>query len=91
MSEIKPVENLSKNLQSYLEISPKQKEVLPSYKLRDHAYKYHNPFRLKEDNLSQRNCHNQLTHPDLSNIEQECQESPVFQILGLRNETISVP
>ena len=36
--EVKPVENISKNLQSFLEISPVQKEVLPSHKLRDHAY-----------------------------------------------------
>ena len=30
--EEKPVENISKNLQSFLEISPVQKEVLPSHK-----------------------------------------------------------
>ena len=40
LSEVKPVENISKNLQSFLEISPVQKEVLPSHKLRDHAYEY---------------------------------------------------
>ena len=34
LSEVKLVENISKNLQSFLEISPVQKEVL----LRDHAY-----------------------------------------------------
>ena len=28
LSEVKPVENVSKNLQSFLEISPVQKEVL---------------------------------------------------------------
>ena len=33
LSEVKPVENISKNLQSFLEISPVQKEVLPSHKL----------------------------------------------------------
>ena len=38
MSEVKPVENISKNPQSFLEISPVQKEVLPSHKLEDHAY-----------------------------------------------------
>ena len=38
-------------------------------------HEYQNPFRLKEDNLSQRNCQNQLSHPSLSHIEQECQES----------------
>ena len=63
LSEVKPVENVSKNLQSFLEISPVQKEVLLSHKLRDHAYEYQNPFGLKEDNLSQRDCENQLSHP----------------------------
>ena len=38
LTEVKPVENISKNLQSCLEISPEQKEVLPSHKLQDHAY-----------------------------------------------------
>ena len=32
-SEIKPVENINKNLQSSLEVSPVQKEVLLSHKL----------------------------------------------------------
>ena len=41
--------------------------------MREHAYEY--PFGLKEDNLLQRNCQNQLSHPGLSHIEQECQES----------------
>ena len=40
LSEVKPVENISKNLQSFLEISPVQKEVLPSHKLQDYAYEY---------------------------------------------------
>ena len=40
LSEVKQVENISKNLQSFLEISPVQKEALPSHKLRDHAYEY---------------------------------------------------
>ena len=75
LSEVKPVENINKNLKSFLEISPVQKEVLLSHKLRDHAYEYQNPFELKEDNLSQRNCQNQLSHPGLSHIEQECHES----------------
>ena len=35
---VKPVENISKNLQNFLEISPVQIEVLPSHKLQDHAY-----------------------------------------------------
>ena len=75
LSEVKQVENIRKNMQSFLEISPMQKEDLPSHKLQDHAYEYKNPFRLKEDNLSQRNYQNQLSHPGLSHIEQECQES----------------
>ena len=75
LSGVKPVENISKNLQSFLEISPVQKEVLLSHKLRDHAYEYQNPFGLKEDNLSQRNCQNQLSDPGSSHTEQECQES----------------
>ena len=65
-SEIKPVENIRKNLQSFLEISVVQKEVLPLHKLEDHAYEYYNPFGLKEDNLLQRNCQNQMSHPGLS-------------------------
>ena len=40
LSEVKPVENIIKNLQSFLEISPMQKEVLPSHNLQDHAYEY---------------------------------------------------
>ena len=35
---VKPVENISKNLQNFLDISPVQIEVLPSHKLQDHAY-----------------------------------------------------
>ena len=38
LSEVKPVKNINKNLQSFLEISPVQKEVLLSHKLQDHAY-----------------------------------------------------
>ena len=52
-----------------------QKEVLLSHKLRGHAYEYQIPFELKENNLSQKNCQNQLSHPGLSHTEQECQES----------------
>ena len=40
LSEIKKVENINKNLQSFLEMSPMQKEVLFSHKLKDHAYEY---------------------------------------------------
>ena len=71
LSEVKPVKNISKNLQSFVEISPVQKEVLLSHKLPDHAYEYYNPFGLKEDNVSQ----NQLSHPGLPHTEQERQES----------------
>ena len=52
-----------------------QKKVLLSHTLQEYAYEYYNPFGLKEDNLSQRNCQNQLCHPGLSHTEQECQES----------------
>ena len=52
MNEVKPVENIRKNLQSFLEISPVQKEVLPSHKLQNYAHEYQNPFGLKEDNQS---------------------------------------
>ena len=31
-------ENISKNLQIFLEVNPVQKEVLPLHKLQDHAY-----------------------------------------------------
>ena len=45
-----------------------QKEVLPSDKVQ--------PFRIKGiRNPSQQNCQNQLIHPNLSHIEQECRES----------------
>ena len=75
LSEVKSVKNIAKILQCLLEISPVQKEVFLLHKLRDHAYEYWNPFGLKEDNLSQGNCQNQLSHPGLSRTEQECQES----------------
>ena len=32
--QVKPVDKTSKNLQSFLEISPAQKKVLPSHKLK---------------------------------------------------------
>ena len=31
--QVKPVKNISKNLQSFLDVSPVQKEVLPSHKV----------------------------------------------------------
>ena len=38
LSEVKLVENISKDRQSFLEISPVQKEVILSHKLQDHTY-----------------------------------------------------
>ena len=38
LTEVMSVQNISKNLQSFLEITPVQKEVLLSQKLEDHAY-----------------------------------------------------
>ena len=38
LSEVKLGENISKNPQSFLEISPVHKEVLLLHKLQDHAY-----------------------------------------------------
>ena len=37
LSNVKPAENIIKNPQSFLEISPVQKEVLSSRNLRDHT------------------------------------------------------
>ena len=84
LSEVKPVENISKNPQSFLEINPVQKEVLPSHKLQEHVYQYQNPFGLKEDSLSQRNCQSQLSHPSLSHIERECQESLIQEKIHIQ-------
>ena len=75
LSEVKAIENISQNIQSFLEISPVQKEAFVSHKMRDHAYEYQNLFELNEDKLSQRNWQNQLSHPGLSHMEKECQES----------------
>ena len=38
LSEVKLAENVTKNLLSFLEISPVEKELLLSHKLQDHAY-----------------------------------------------------
>ena len=38
LSEVKLIKNISKKPQSFLEISPVQKEALFSHKLQDHAY-----------------------------------------------------
>ena len=41
---------------------------------------------LKEDNLSQRNCQNQLSYEGLHHIEQECQDSLIpGKILNQQN------
>ena len=36
MNEVKPVENINKNSENFLELCNVQKEVLPSKKLKDH-------------------------------------------------------
>ena len=69
LSEVKLVENISKNLQRFA----KRKSFL--YINSETIHEYYNPFKLKEDNLSERNFQNQLSHPGFSHIEQECQES----------------
>ena len=74
LSEVKPVENISKNLQFSRDKS-RTKGSPTLHKLRDHAYEYSNPSGLKEDNLPLRNSQNQLSHPGLFHTEQECQES----------------
>ena len=38
LNEVKPVENINKNSQDFLEISVVQKEFLHSHNLQDHAY-----------------------------------------------------
>ena len=38
LSEVKPVKNMIKDRQSFLEIKPVQKEILLSHNLLDHAY-----------------------------------------------------
>ena len=40
LTEVKPVEKIGTNLQTFLEISPAQMKVLRSHKLQDHAYEY---------------------------------------------------
>ena len=39
LNYIKPVENINNNMQSFLQMRPVQKQVLPSHNLQDHAYK----------------------------------------------------
>ena len=38
LNEVKPVKNINKNPQVFLEVNPMQKEVFPLHKLQDHAY-----------------------------------------------------
>ena len=51
ISEDKSVENISKKPQSFLEMSPVEKEVFLSHKLQDQLK---NPLELKEDNPSEK-------------------------------------
>ena len=37
LGEVKLAENITKNLQNFLQMNPVQKEVLPSHELQDHA------------------------------------------------------
>ena len=75
LSEVKPIKNISKNPQSFLEISHVQKEVLLSHKLQNYVYEQWNLLGLKENKPLQINCQNQMNHPSLSHTEQESQES----------------
>ena len=54
--KVKPVKNISKNPQSFLEISLVQKEGFPSHKMQDHVYEKHNPLELKKNHPLQENC-----------------------------------
>ena len=63
VGEVKPVGNIRKELQSFLETSPMQKEVFSSYKLQDVHMSRRKYIRLKEDHSSQRNYQNQFSHP----------------------------
>ena len=38
LNELKLVKNINKNSESFLEVSPVQKQVTPSHKLQDHVY-----------------------------------------------------
>ena len=48
LNVVKRVQNTNKNPQSFLNVSPRQKEG--SHKLQDHAYDSQNSLELKEDN-----------------------------------------
>ena len=47
MNEIKPVKNINKNPQSFLEMSLMQKKVCSSHKLQDHASGVTESFQIK--------------------------------------------
>ena len=49
LSEVKPVENITKNPQSFLQISPVEKEVLPSHKLHLNCKTMHMSNRILSD------------------------------------------
>ena len=68
LNEVRPFENINKNPHSLLDISSEQKKVSPSHKVQDHVQEEQNPFGSKEDNPTQRNCKNQLSHPSLTHI-----------------------
>ena len=68
LSEVKPVENIRKNLQSFLEMSPLQKEVLLSHKLKDHACEYQNPFGLRKSH-TELECQESLIQAKIRNQE----------------------
>ena len=41
LRQVKPVENIHRNQQSFLEISPMGKEVHPSHNIQGHVYENH--------------------------------------------------
>ena len=75
LSEVNPVENISKNLKSFLDPSRMQKEVLLSHETARPCIWVVESFQIKGDNPSQKNCQNELSHPGLSHTEQERQEN----------------
>ena len=80
LSEVKLVKNKKKkesaefSRDQSFQVPCKRKSFL-HINCETNAYGYYNPFRLKGDNISQRNRQSQLNHAGLCHIEQECQES----------------
>ena len=68
LNEVRPFENVNKNSHSLLDISPEQKKASRSHKVQDHVQEEQNSFGSKEDNPTQRNCKNRLSHPCLTHI-----------------------